>query len=406
MKSLYLLGIENIVNSDIKYEENKVNSACDELLEMFKTNDKDWIKTFNYACASGSMSIVRCLFENNINDIWAISHASFNGHLNIMQFLIENHDANLCKSAEHQCMHLYDALYKAAKGGQLEAMQLLISYGVKITNEMYNPLKASIMAGHLHIIKYLIEELQMNIASLKFNKNNYNVLIWALISGHLNIVEYIVNHHKNDNFIKNYIKPFALQDVAMCGHLDVMKYLIEQFQINDFNDALSTACTHGHLNMVEYLISEAGADASANDHNAIQQATRKGHLNIIQYLLDNTNTIIHIEAFYSAVSYGQFEIVKYFIRCASDARLRASPNHEKYNIPSHNFAVMHAADSGHLEIMKYLIARGFALGMASQIASMGDNLEIINFLHNYEHGNESGDDEAEGDDNDDEEDDE
>ena len=85
----------------------------------------------------------------------------------------------------------------------------------------------------------------------------------------------------------------ALQNAAWSGHLDVVKYLVEQEANIHANDeyALRWAAYNGHFDVVKYLI-EHGADIHAENEDALRSAALEGHLDIVKYLIGQYDTPI------------------------------------------------------------------------------------------------------------------
>jgi ankyrin repeat protein len=69
---------------------------------------------------------------------------------------------------------------------------------------------------------------------------------------------------------------------------------------------------NGHLDVVKYLI-EQGADIHAKNNEALRNSAEKGDLDIVKYLVEHGAAVHSIEDYalrYSAVK-GHLEIVKY-----------------------------------------------------------------------------------------------
>jgi ankyrin repeat protein len=133
----------------------------------------------------------------------------------------------------------------------------------------YELFEASIQYGYLPIIKSLFEE---NIIDI--HNEGDKALISAAYYGHLDAVKYLIengaNIHAEDDA--------ALRNAAYNDHLDIAKYLIEgpedakgdkrpwgAADIHAMNDlALRIAAYHGNLDIVKYLI-ENGANIHVNN---------------------------------------------------------------------------------------------------------------------------------------------
>ncbi len=124
------------------------------------------------------------------------------------------------------------------------------------------------------------------------------------------------------------------------GNLNIVKAIIDK-GVRIFDNALYSAVRGGHLNIVKYFI-----EKGENDYLEIGKiAASKGHKNIIDYLLEN----------------------KY----VSSSKLN-------------NFLV-HAADGGHLYLVKHLISLGASdIPSALDYARMGNQKEVIDYLESLD----------------------
>ena len=81
---------------------------------------------------------------------------------------------------------------------------------------------------------------------------------------------------------------YALCSVAEHGHLELVKYLVEDRGADvhaDDDRALRFAAHGGHLQIVKYLVAE-GANVHAYNDHALRSAAYKGHLDIFKFLID------------------------------------------------------------------------------------------------------------------------
>ncbi len=130
--------------------------------------------------------------------------------------------------------------------------------------------------------------------------------------GHLNIVTYLVSVGANIHTDGGY----ALQSAAGQGHLNIVKYLVSMGAniMNDGNYGLRLASSNGHLTVVKYLIS-MGADIHTDQGCCLQQAARNGHLDVVQYLV-SLGIDIHVDNDYAlrlASENQHTDIVRYLI---------------------------------------------------------------------------------------------
>ena len=112
------------------------------------------------------------------------------------------------------------------------------------------------------------------------------------------------------------------------SHLNITQYLISEAHCNpmtennDGDTPLHLACRHSHLNITQYLISEAHCNPSCENNygdTPLHLACRHSHLNITQYLISEAhcnpscenndgNTPLHLASFN-----GCTDIVKYLL---------------------------------------------------------------------------------------------
>ena len=103
----------------------------------------------------------------------------------------------------------------------------------------------------------------------------------ASLRGHLEIVKYLVENGADIHAEKD----VALRSASFKGHLDIVKFLVENgADIHARNyDALRKASQLGHLDIVKYLV-ENGADIHARNDLALKTASQRGHLEVVNYL--------------------------------------------------------------------------------------------------------------------------
>ncbi|KAL3470280.1 hypothetical protein BJX99DRAFT_264398 [Aspergillus californicus] len=187
---------------------------------------------------------VRYLTAHTGTALWS---ACFNGHLVIVQILLQN-----------EAQGLEFALMSAAYGGHLEIAKLLIKHGADINfgdeDGFYGTtLQAACQGGHLAMVRFLLDS--------------------GAEDKHL--------HGRFDN---------ALQAAANFEHPEIISLLLKrgiQYEDNAvYTDAFITACSGGDLQTVTAL---QPLVADINEHNhrtALQAASRRGRTEIMLFLLE------------------------------------------------------------------------------------------------------------------------
>ena len=193
-------------------------------------------------------------------------------------------------------------------------------------------------------------------------------LVLMLRDDHIaSIKDYVSNHasFSLDSII--YDEKNMLHYACIYGHIDIVQYLVSETTGSDADvnvvagdgkTALHFACWKGHFKIVQYLLKCQGINVDAKDTNgwtAIYYATRFGYLDILQYLLQNTTisrpkvapdgtTLLHV-----ASTHGRLDIVNYLL--FEKISLETEQTNEGVN--AFHLASMH----GHLDIIKYFVSR-------------------------------------------------
>ena len=193
------------------------------------------------------------------------------------------------------------------------------------------------------------------------------IYMFSCYYGHLNIVKYLVEEYGINARCNN---DHAVLKASEGGHLNIVKYLIEKCGAINYNDdALIRACEGGHLNIVEYLIEKRGIIDTDYD-NLICSSSDYGHLEVIKYLInkygiDTTNT----RAIIYASRNGYLEIVKYLV--------------EKCGVIISDEAMYEAINNEYFEVAKYLKEHGAILMDIFNIF----NVKFEKYLDIYYHNN-------------------
>ena len=226
------------------------------------------------------------------------------------------------------------------------------------------PIHFAASRGHLHVVKYLIEEKCTLEDWLNIRNHVFNC---AITGGHLSLVIYLIEYECQKWNIKyqNEAVPDLLHIASKKGHYDLVKYFVEkQFYNPKVSDAnswipLHYAASKGHLPIVKHLIEEHDCNPICHTKNGITSlhlASEEGHFDIVKYLIVqckcNPTSLQCDEEFqwvplHFAVRRGHLSIAKYLIiECRCDPMC-----HSKTGVtPLHL-----ASENGHFDTVKYLI---------------------------------------------------
>jgi ankyrin repeat protein len=218
------------------------------------------------------------------------------------------------------------ALDIACRSGHLEVVKLLVGAGARIDYQPYyetGPLAAAAFGGHLHVLRYLVEEAGAD--ERRADLGGWTPLLWAINSGRMKIMAYLLGRLGIDMDAETAEGKRALEMVCTCGRLEVVKmciaaYLVDRPGIDidvttaTGHTALSIACDIGRLEVVKLLV-EAGVrveSQSSGAMGALASAAAKGHLHVVKYLVEEAGADVQ-PALASAAAKGHLHVVEYLV---------------------------------------------------------------------------------------------
>ena len=216
---------------------------------------------------NGNLATIKdCIFigvnvEAQREDTWRTIHtASFNGHLPIVQYLVEYGRADVQATIKDG----YTALHASCMGGHLEIVRYFIQNcrvdASTPTNDGTTTLQLACFLGRADIVRYLIQECQVDVS--KKDQNGFTALHAASQEGHLEITQSIVNHGRGTSDITRAVS-------------------------HDGTTLLHSASFKGHLNMVRYFIGDCQLDVEIKDlwgDTAYDIARQKNYYDVAEYL--------------------------------------------------------------------------------------------------------------------------
>ena len=275
----------------------------------------------------------RSILDATFSEVSLLQLLAYYGSVKCFKYALINEDYNL--------IHIE---YFAVAGGNMEIISMLEHKGVSFAGCM----TTSIEFHRYEISDWILIHYQCSKMSLFYATMHYNyrAFFFAILNG-------IVF----DSYLS-----FASQN----GHLDTLKYLIEEFNCEIDNiyfshkTLLHYACENGYLDIVKYLIEECHANIKVGDkcgNTPLHLATQFGHFSIIKYLVEECHCEVEVKAkegstpLHYACANGYLDIVKYFIEeCKCHTEVQT--NYGK--TPVHM-----ASQYGHWDIVKYFIENGF-----------------------------------------------
>lgn len=201
------------------------------------------------------------LLNTTTNGATPLLMACRHGHYDIALYLIRKHKVNIEQTGsvifDGETIEGAPPLWCAAAAGHLNIVKLLVQEGAVVnstTKTNSTPLRAACFDGHYEIVKYLVEhgaDIEVS------NRHGHTCLMIACYKGHYKIANYLLALKADIN--KKSVKGnTALHDCAESGSLDIFKMLIlngAKMEVDSYGmTPLLAACVTGHADIVDYLV--------------------------------------------------------------------------------------------------------------------------------------------------------
>lgn len=175
--------------------------------------------------------------------------------------------------------------------------------------------------GRLHLLKWLFynrnEELTPDIAEHAAKNGRINVLEWlktkdinctytafnlAIENSHNKTIYWIYYNFSNIN-----IDSRSIEIACEKGNIEIVKWLYNK-KIKPSEVAMDLAAANNHLDIVKFLYENTEIECT---HKAVEEAAKKGNLKMIKWLYKNMKKTITKDDIYYAAHYGHFKVVKW-----------------------------------------------------------------------------------------------
>uniref|UniRef100_A0A8B9FXD6 K Homology domain-containing protein n=1 Tax=Amazona collaria TaxID=241587 RepID=A0A8B9FXD6_9PSIT len=344
------------------------------------------------ACSAGYYELAQVLLAMHANvedrgnkgDITPLMAAASGGYVDIVKLLLVH-----CADVNAQSSTGNTALTYACAGGFVDIVKVLLKAGANIEDHNENghtPLMEAASAGHVEVARVLLEYgAGINTHSNEFKES---ALTLACYKGHLDMVRFLLEagadqEHKTDEMHT------ALMEACMDGHVEVARLLLDSgAQVNmpadSFESPLTLAACGGHVELAALLIERGANLEEVNDegYTPLMEAAREGHEEMVALLLAqganiNAQTEETQETALTLACCGGFsEVADFLIKAGADIELGCST------------PLMEAAQEGHLELVKYLLAAGANVNRATanndhtvvSLACAGGHLAVVELL--------------------------
>lgn len=207
-------------------------------------------------------------------------------------------------------------------------------------------------------------------------------LTLAAENGHLDVVRYLIEEckvppYQNDDNEYHFC-PDPLIAAARCGRLEVVQYLVEihkadvnsQHDGKDYDTVIAHAISSGNEELVRYLASRPGIDLRCGlcDYDALGYAAKKGHLGIVKLLVEEIGMDPHegvvegniekYSAMFLAIHSNELAVVEWFVKNNPECVNHMSQ--QGYTPLSLAISMENSAEN--FEIIKCLVENGADIG--------------------------------------------
>ncbi len=363
---------DHFYKSSIHYAVKYGHMNIIEYLSCKKTNADGLLS----ACSLKNIQFVKYFLDQQNYDDNTIYHglrsACWNGDLEMvkyfMQYIPEDKRNNVF-ILDHVC-----------EEGYFDILVYLIEQKWKIDVEF--AIKQTVMGGRLEMLKYLIAQ---------YPDSKYSVVkLIETISycGKDETLEYLLSFEdsKLKKFIKSNKFSKLLEVVCERGYLKVFKILFHLNENVDLREAFSNACQNGHLDIVQYIISNkkefTDKNFLENDQEHITYLTRitfaKGHLDILKCLDEIGISRSYISEYAASLVIGNGFRSKKTLEC-----VQWLFEDEKYHKYSQAIAVK-AFRYDTVSVIKYLVSVGLDIKPITNIAldyiCINNNMDCLKYL--------------------------
>jgi len=261
--------------------------------------NKDLKRALHEAAGSGCVRCVRHLIKQgkvHINPLkradWTpLMIACAKGHLDVIKELVEcGADVKRVNKDGWNGFHL------ACREGDIEVLKYLTTIDSLLwwqcSNNRRTPFHTACMHGRLEAVEYLLQ----NCSFSKDEKDSCGTtpLMDAIRFGHIAVSKFLITSGNADIMQCDDLGRYIIHIAALSGQLPSVKYIVEELDI-DVNShchtatstALHFAAKEGHVDVVKYILQQGG-DVNAADSNgrtSLHLAAAANKVDVVRVLM-------------------------------------------------------------------------------------------------------------------------
>ncbi|XP_048250459.1 ankyrin repeat domain-containing protein 17-like isoform X2 [Haliotis rufescens] len=368
-----------------------VTQGADEFLVDENRND-----ILHFACLGGHVDMVKYVLSQEVADINSRGHngrtplmvAAEKGHRQVFDLLMrEGADVSLVDYDRNNILHV------ACLGGHTDMVNYVLSQKVADINSRgkyrRTPLMKTAEKGHRQVFDLLVREgADTSLA----DENRNNILHVSCLGGHVDMVKYVLSQKVADINSRGKYWRTPLMMAVGAGHRQVFDLLMTQgvdvsLVDDNRNNILHVACRGGHVDMVEYFLSQKVADINSRGQygrTPLMATAEKGHRQVFDLLVtegadvclvdDNRNNILHV-----ACLGGHVDMVKYILsQKVADINSRG----KYWGTP-----LMKTAQKGHKQVFDLLVGEGADVSLVDKnrnnilhVACLGGHVDMVKYV--------------------------
>ncbi|TYZ67588.1 hypothetical protein PybrP1_003357 [[Pythium] brassicae (nom. inval.)] len=265
---------------------------------------------------------------------------------------------------EHGYHINYEVADGAASSGNLDVLRFIQSVGPENATINASAITTAVENGHHNVAEFLSQMSEWNLRGRMTDEFSR-----AIEDGKLHVVQYL-----NENGYES--RDYDIYKAAENGHVDVVRYMLENRVGIDADDALDRAARRGHLEVVKLLCANGWV---LSTYGVFEDVIKNGSFDILQILCQSGIDGAVRCAMVAAMKLGKLEFVKFLheldpVGCADEG----------------GYLTADAAERGYLDIIKFFHECGdprFFDLRAMHCAAVHGHLDIVKFLHeNREEG--------------------
>ncbi|KAH4287418.1 hypothetical protein HBH64_216390 [Parastagonospora nodorum] len=288
-----LLDVSSItIDSLGRSESEEMLKVClDDLADNVKSTTL--YRILKAASKSGHIRTVQAVLSLFLNNVSALNGTISQNRLAAWQTRSMRPDL-AAKHLENR-VQAYTPLQIAAVNGHLEIVQLLVNHGSDI-NQAYHgmtPFCLTVLRGHVHVAEYLFDQanLSKDHADLTSHYRIWTPLHQVAHDGRCEMIEFLLDRNLFDIHVSDRFGRTPLHAAASSGRLKAVMLLLKRSNSNNTDDStavltpLQLAAVGGHLEVVQPLLDHLGFDTAPFSTSEVPQQGQFEPIRVLERLL-------------------------------------------------------------------------------------------------------------------------